>query len=212
MYCSATTWQDYYADRATIRRNQSEARHTVRVVTPPTSEPVTIPEAKAQLSIGASDDAHDVELASFIAAAREEWERDTSTALITRTIEHRMAAFRDIVKLTVLPVVSISSVKYIDETGAEQTVASSNYYLDTDEVRFLDTFVKPTAQTRSEAVRITYTAGYGDDSKYCPELDRMAIKLSLANRFENRDMIVSANYTRAAYEALVAKKMRASYP
>jgi hypothetical protein len=62
-------------------------------------------------------------------------------------------------------------------------------------------------------VRITYTAGYGDDSKYCPELDRMAIKLSLANRFENRDMMVNESlYSRKAYEALVAKKMRASYP
>jgi uncharacterized phiE125 gp8 family phage protein len=154
-----------------------------------------------------------VELSSFIAAAREEWERDTSTALITRTIEHRLPAFQDTIKLTVLPVVTVASVKYIDEAGAEQTVSSVNYYLDADEVRFLDTFVKPATQKRSEAVRITYTAGYGDDSKYCPELDRMAIKLSLANRFENRDMIVNETlYSRKAYEALVAKKMRASYP
>jgi len=42
-------------------------------------------------------------------------------------------------------------------------------------------------------------------------LDRMAIKLSLANRFEDRDMI-SASGDRKAYEMLVAKKMRASYP
>jgi hypothetical protein len=39
----------------------------------------------------------------------------------------------------------------------------------------------------------------------------MAIKLSLANRFEDRDMI-AASGERRAYEALVAKKMRASYP
>jgi hypothetical protein len=39
----------------------------------------------------------------------------------------------------------------------------------------------------------------------------MAIKLSLANRFEDRDMIASPG-ERKAYEALVAKKMRASYP
>ena len=213
MFCYETTWHDYYTDQAATNRERSEVRHTVRVVTPPTTEPVTIPEAKAQLSIGASDDAHDVELSSFIAAAREEWERDTSTALITRTIEHRLPAFQDTIKLTVLPVVTVASVKYIDEAGAEQTVSSANYYLDADEVRFLDTFVKPATQKRSEAVRITYTAGYGDDSKYCPELDRMAIKLSLANRFENRDMIVNETlYSRKAYEALVAKKMRASYP
>jgi hypothetical protein len=99
----------------------------------------------------------------------------------------------------------------MDENGTEQTVASSNYYLDGDEVRFLKPFVAPTIQERSEAVRITYTAGYGSDSRACPELDRMAIKLSLANRFEDRDMI-AASGERVAYERLVAKKMRASYP
>jgi uncharacterized phiE125 gp8 family phage protein len=212
MFCCGTTLHDYYQDRTILRRNAGEIRHTVRIVTPPDSEPVTIAEAKAQLSIAASDDAHDIELASFIAAAREEWERDTSTALISRLIEHRMPSFETVTRLTVLPVVSISSVKYIDSDGAEQTVNSANYYLDSDEVRFLSTFSFPSVQDRSEAVKIQYIAGYGNDSKFCPELDRMAIKLSLANRFENRDMMVTANYTRSAYEALVAKKMRASYP
>jgi uncharacterized phiE125 gp8 family phage protein len=210
MFCNGTTWQDYYPDRATREKDQ-EIRHTVRVVTPPASEPVTIAEAKAQLSIGASDDSHDTELASMIAAAREEWERDTSIALITRTLEHRLPKFLSTIVLSVRPAIAISSVTYADTTGTTQTVASSNYYLDGDEVRFLDTFVKPDVQERSEAVKITYTAGYGSDSRACPELDRMAIKLSLANRFEDRDMI-AASGERRAYEALVAKKMRASYP
>jgi uncharacterized phiE125 gp8 family phage protein len=210
MFCNGTTWQDYYPDRATREKDQ-EIRHTIRVVTPPASEPVTIAEAKAQLSIGASDDSHDTELASLIAAAREEWERDTSIALITRTLEHRLPKFLTSIALTVRPAIAVSSVKYIDSSGIEQTVTASDYYLDGDEVRFLSTFVKPTVQDRSEAVRITYTAGYGSDSRACPELDRMAIKLSLANRFEDRDMI-AASGERKAYEALVAKKMRASYP
>jgi uncharacterized phiE125 gp8 family phage protein len=211
MFCSATDWLDYYPNQTTRIKDQ-EIRSTVRVVTPPTSEPVTIAEAKAQLSIGASDDSHDIELASMIAAAREEWERDTSIALITRTLEHRLPQFLSVIQLSVRPVITVSSIKYMDSDGAEQTLSAAYYYLDGDQIRFLNTFIQPTIQDRSEAVRITYTAGYGAASTACPELDRMAIKLSLANRFENRDMIVSANYTRDAYEALVAKKMRASYP
>jgi len=109
MFCSGTTWQDYYPDRATREKDQ-EIRHTIRVVTPPASEPVTIAEAKAQLSIGASDDSHDTELASMIAAAREEWERDTSIALITRTLEHRLPKFLDAVILSVRPAIAVSSV------------------------------------------------------------------------------------------------------
>ena len=210
MFCNGTEWLDYYPSQTTRVKDQ-EIRSTVRVVTPPTSEPVTIAEAKAQLSIGASDVSHDTEVASLIAAAREEWERDTSIALITRTLEHRLPKFLSTVVLSVRPAIAISSVTYVDTAGATQTVASSNYYLDGDEVRFLDTFVRPSVQDRSEAVKITYTAGYGSDSRACPELDRMAIKLSLANRFEDRDMN-AASGERRAYEALVAKKMRASYP
>jgi uncharacterized phiE125 gp8 family phage protein len=210
MYCYATTWQDYYPDRMQSIKDQ-EIRHTTRVVTPPTSEPVTIAEAKAQLHIGASDDTHDSDLAALIAAAREEWERDTSVALITRTIEHRLPKFLSVVALSVRPVIAISSITYIDQYGGSQTVDVANYYLDSDEVRLKPTFQIPIVEERSEAVRITYTAGYGSDSRACPQMDRMAIKLSLANRFEDRDMI-SATGERNAYEALVAKRMRPSYP
>jgi len=211
--CSATTWHDYYPDRSILERNRTSVRHTIRVVTPPTSEPVTIAEAKMQLHIGASDDAHDTELAAFIASAREEWERDTSTALINRTIEHRLPRFQDVVLFTVLPVVSIESVKYIDSDNNEQTIDASQYYLDIDQLRFVSGFSKPAIADRSEAVRIQYIAGYGTDSKFCPELDRMAIKLNLANRFENRDMMVNdIVFKTTAYENLVHKKMRSSYP
>lgn len=210
MFFCATNLHDYYPPMIQRVKDQ-EIRHTIRIVTAPTSEPVTIAEAKAQLHIGASDDSHDVEIASMIAAAREEWERDTSTALITRTLEHRLAKFADTVSLTVRPVIAISSVTYVDSDGDTQTVASSDYYMDIDEVRFKSSFTRPSVEDRSEAVKITYTAGYGIDSRFCPELDRMAIKLSLANRFEDRDMI-SASGDRKAYEMLVAKKMRASYP
>ena len=210
MFCSASDWLSYYRS-PTIRVKEQEIRSTVRVVTPPTSEPVTIAEAKAQLSIGASDDSHDVELVSMIAAAREEWERDTSIALITRTLEHRLPEFLSVIQLTVRPVIAVSAVKYMDSDGVEQTLSAAYYYLDGDQIRFLNTFIQPTIQDRSEAVRVTYTAGYGSSSTSCPQLDRQAIKLSLANRFEDRDMI-SADGSRKAYEALVAKKMRPSYP
>jgi uncharacterized phiE125 gp8 family phage protein len=205
-FCSATTWQDYYQSS---RSSAPEMRHKVLVVTPPASEPVTIAEAKAQLHIGASDSSHDSELTAFIASAREEWERDTQSALINRTIEHRQPRFSDIIRLTVLPVVEIESVIYVDRDGDEQTMDDGDYYLDVDELRFSGT--TPPVADRSDAVRIRYIAGYGESAASVPQFDKMAIKLSLANRFEDRDMI-SAGGERKAYEAMVAKKMRPSYP
>lgn len=211
MFWCGMDGQSYYPDRMQVVKG-SEIRHTVRVVTPPTSEPVTIQEAKAQLNIGASDVSSDVEIAAMIAAAREEWERDTSTALITRTLEHRLPRWLDVIQLTVRPVVAISSITYIDRNGDSQTVSAADYYLDGEQVRFLSTFTKSALKDRSEAVKITYTAGYGADVFQLPQMDRMAIKLSVANRFENRDDMMGGAGERKAYEALVQKKMRASYP
>jgi uncharacterized phiE125 gp8 family phage protein len=211
MFYCGTNGQDYYRDRMEKVQGTS-IRHTVRIVSPPTTEPVTIQEAKAQLHIGASDTSHDEELVGFVAAAREEWERDTSTALITRTLEHRLPMWLDVVQLTVKPVASVQSVKYIDQEGVEQTLDAANYYLDGDQVRFKKSFSKPSIEGRSEAVRITYIAGYGDGVANVPQMDRMAIKLNIANRFEDRDMINAGAGERKAYEALVHKKIRATYP
>jgi uncharacterized phiE125 gp8 family phage protein len=205
------TLHDYYPNRTTRQLGQ-EVRHTVQIVTTPDSEPVTIAEAKTQLHIGASDDSHDVEIAALIAGAREQWERDTSTALITRTIEHRMPQFLPAVELTVRPAVSIESIKYIDNNGQEQTVSAADYYLDGQLLSFADSFVRPMIARRTEAVRIRYEAGFGGDSRFCPQLDRQAIKLLIGYYFENRDMMVSDAYRTTAYEALVAKRMRSTYP
>jgi uncharacterized phiE125 gp8 family phage protein len=117
-----------------------------------------------------------------------------------------------VVQLTVRPAIAITSISYIDNNGDTQTVSTSDYYLDGDQVRFKKTFVEPSLEDRSEAVRITYTAGYGVDVMQLPQLDRMAIKLSVANRFENRDDMMGGAGERRAYEALVAKKMRYTYP
>lgn len=211
MFYCGTSGRDYYQDRMEVIKG-TEVRHTIRIVTPPATEPLTVAEAKAQLNIAASDDSHDVELASKIAAARQEWERDTSKALITRTIEHRLPMWLDVIRLTVHPVIAISSIIYVDNNGDEQTLDAANYYLDIDEVRFKTNFNKPALEDRSEAVRITYTAGYGAASTDVPEIDKLAIKLSVANRFEDLDMINGGAGERKAYENLVRKHMRSSYP
>lgn len=194
---------------------QSESRMTHELITiaGPSSEPITIAEAKAQLNIAASDSDHDVELSSIISACREEWERDTGIATITQTVEQRCHEWQDVFRLTLRPVQSIASIKYLDADASEQTVDSGSYYIADESVWMVSGFSRPIIADRQNAIRIQYVAGYGSSSTDCSELDRQAIKLSVANRFEDRDMMGndSTRYRRA-YEALVAKKMRSSYP
>jgi uncharacterized phiE125 gp8 family phage protein len=169
---------------------------------------------KAHLNVSESNDAHDSDLASFIAAAREEWEHDTSQALIDRTIECRAWRWSEVTRLQTRPVQSIESISYVDADGTVVGVDATAYYLDdvAGEVLFLDGFSRPYLFNRSDAVRIRYVAGYGENSTDVPELDRLAIKVNAANRFEFRDMGNPDGDKREAYERLVLKKMRSTYP
>ena len=56
------------------------------VVTGPTAEPITLAEAKRQLFLAESDTSQDAELLLRIQAAREQWEHDTDSVLLTQTL------------------------------------------------------------------------------------------------------------------------------
>lgn len=102
-----------------------------RLITPPAAEPVSVAELKAHLRVTHSaDDAYLGELAT---AAREYTEQQMGRALAEQTREYTADTFPSsgVLRLGFAPVVSISSVKYLDELGAEQTLASSVYTVDT---------------------------------------------------------------------------------
>lgn len=188
---------------------------SVRVVTPPTNDPVTIAEAKRQLNIAASDDAHDDKLADLIQDATETWEHDTHQKLITQTIEHVQERWEPIVRLTFRPIQSVESVKYRDADGTLQTVSASDYALDLGQglLRFKRAYTVPTYQAEWDAWQVQYVAGYGDNSTDVSQLDRGAILTLIAHKFETPDMLFStAIYDDKRYANLVYKRMRATYP
>ena len=88
-------------------------------------EPVTLAEARLQCNVDVDDTSHDTELQRLIFAARELGEHETSMGFAPRTVEAALDAFPtdedDFIRLPLAPVVSITSVKYTDADGAEQT-------------------------------------------------------------------------------------------
>lgn len=188
---------------------------SIRVKTQPAIEPITMEEAKKQLEIAGSDSAHDEHIDRLIGAVREEWEQDTSVATITQTIEHIQPRWQACIRLTVRPVQSITSVKYLDSDEAEVTVDSSSYSLDVARrlLRFKGDYTVPVTSSEWNAWQIEYLAGYGDTINEVPQMDRSAMLLLLGYRFENRDMMANELiFNRTAYEAMVAKRMRGDYP
>jgi uncharacterized phiE125 gp8 family phage protein len=184
------------------------------VVTGPTAEPITLAEVKRQLFLGESDTSQDVKLVENIQAAREQWENDTDTIMLTQTLSvtAEMFAGREIY-LPQRPIQSITHVKYYDDVNTLQTLSTSVYSFNAPdrkiELAWNETW--PTTYIRWDAVTVTYVAGNTSVASV-PAIAKQAMLLliayyNLANRGDND----RPNDCRA-YEHLVKRYMRSSYP
>lgn len=164
----------------------------------PAVDPVTITEARKVGELPSDDTAHDAHLYRLIAAATRTVERMTRRALITQTWELRLDAFpghdfrrQNAILLPRPPLQSVSSIVYIDEAGATQTLDPSLYQVTTNNAPgFIEPAyaqVWPTTRPETvEPVRITYIAGFGDDATSVPEEYRHAVLELVAFWFFNR--------------------------
>ena len=184
------------------------------VVTGPTTEPITLAEAKRQLFLSESDTSQDAELTNRIQAAREQWEHDTDSILFTRTLSVTSEQFagREI-ELESRPVASITTLTYYDENDASQTFSASKYSLDVAEgvieLKWNESW--PVTSIRWDAITITYVAGYATVATI-PTIAKQAMLLLIAYyHYSNRGDNDRPNDQRA-YEALVRKFMRSTYP
>jgi len=174
------------------------------------SEPVTTAEAKAQLSIG-GDSSHDTRIGRLITAARQKYEHDTQTSLLTSTYDDVFNQFYDRMRLTARHITAVSSITYFDNGNTSQTLSTDIYGLDQSlsEIRLKVDQQFPSTESRWDAVTIRYTTGYSA----IPETAKHAILLLVAFWFENADMIVAPNMvSTSAYDHLVAVHQRATYP
>lgn len=157
------------------------------ISTAPTTEPITVADAKDQCNILTTD--YDLKISKWIKSAREWVEGYTGRALITQTITYKLEdfPFDDELYLPRPPLVSVSSVQYIDTSGSTQTLSSSNYTVDTvaQPGRIIPTYNTqwPSVQSIDNAVTITYVAGYGPPTAV-PEPIKQAIALRVQLQYK----------------------------
>jgi uncharacterized phiE125 gp8 family phage protein len=161
--------------------------HQTVVTAKSTDLPVTVAEAKDHLRIVNGD--LDGEVEAALLAAIEYCESTAGRSLrISHTLTQKFCQWPcDPVQFDRQPAKAISSVKYYDQDGVEQTLSSSNYRLQLSSLaagylEWDDDFTRPTLDTREDAVTITYTAGYTDIASV-PAMAKYAIKLKLAELF-----------------------------
>ncbi len=155
----------------------------------PAEYPVTVAEVKTTGRV--STTAHDTLLQNLIYAATAEAEDICNRSLITQTWEYVIAGFPSLaVKLPRPKLQSVTSVKYIDSNGDEQTLASEYYQVSTTgepgEIRLSPSYQWPAVGVGySEPVTITFVAGYGLTSSAVPEKIRQAIMAIVVHWYDN---------------------------
>jgi uncharacterized phiE125 gp8 family phage protein len=188
----------------------------LKLVTPPTLEPVTLAEAKRQANVVASDE--DSLLTALIVAARELVEQDTSRALLTQTWALKLHDwFVDKLELPRAPLQSVTSIKYLDSAGVEQTLPASYYDVDTHREPGViwrdEDAVWPLVSDDANAITITYKAGYGDAAAACPGRAKQAILLLVGHWYRVREAVGQVGTEVAlAYERLIRSLRLGTYP
>jgi uncharacterized phiE125 gp8 family phage protein len=159
------------------------------VTVSPISEPVSLAEARSQCRIDGTDS--DGDLNRYIIAARTLIEEYTGTKLVSQTVLMQASRFCDLIDLPTAPIISVSSVKYLDTTGVEQTLDTSVYELVNTgldpQIRLKINQTWPSARPVSDAVRVTATVGYST----VPESLRAAMLMLIAQWNDERSSISS---------------------
>jgi uncharacterized phiE125 gp8 family phage protein len=158
------------------------------------SEPVTLFEAKTHLRLEATGSLpvgyDDEYITGLITAGREWCENYLGRSLIPKTLDLLLDDFPHCdIPLPYGPVTSITSIKYIDYNGTEQTLASNQYVLyfvnEKALIRPAYSITYPSVRAERNAVRIKYLTGYATPA-LIPEAIKQAIKLYIGDLYENR--------------------------
>lgn len=159
----------------------------LRLITPPAVEPVSVNDIKQALRIDHTDD--DVILVTHVASAREFVERRIQSQVAVKTWEFVIDAFPEAeIALPLRPVSSVTSIKYDDVGGVEQTVNPSTYVLDNvsrDHWVFTSSSW-PVAMDSFNSVRVRFVAGYSDPTLIPPSI-KAAIILKTKELYDGED-------------------------
>lgn len=161
----------------------------IRRVTAPAMMPVTLDEAKAQCRVDHDDEDDYIESLIRRAVALFDGDGELGRAMVTQSWAQWETQAPGWVRLQMGPFISLTSVQYYDGAGVLQTATLGNFetWLDGDHVivKPKDGYDWPSAQVRPDAIKITYSAGFGAAADV-PETVKGAILLAVGHWYDRR--------------------------
>jgi len=161
----------------------------------PSSEPVTLDEAKAHLRVDGSDE--DMLIASLITAARVHVEAALSRALLTQGWTLLLDAWpgRE-VRFPIAPLQSVDEVRVLDAAGTPTVIAPGDYFVDTagSPPRLVreSGVTWPQPGQVANGIEIDFTAGEGPTGADIPQPLRQAVLQLAAHWFETREPVFAS--------------------
>lgn len=199
----------------------------LRLITPPSQEPVTLDEVKLAIRMESDITADDLRIESLITAARELCEAYTRRSFCQQTWKLTLDGFppylescslwqiidRQILQIPKPPTLSVTSISYIDVNGDEVTLDPALYRLTIDSLpaRLEPGFALSWPETRAQiaVVSITFVAGYApsetspvDYAANVPASIKNAIKFTVNEWFWNCGAMAQASLPAAAQALL----------
>lgn len=169
---------------------------------------LTLDDVKAQCRIDSSDEDALVQgLIDAVTARLDGYSGILGRALIEQTWRQDFDGFDDALRLPLGDLMAVSSVTYYDGSNVSQTLATTIYTAFSDEigpyVALKPDQSWPVTYSRADAVRVTWTAGFGAAATDVPQAIRHAALLMISQWYDNRSadhaMPVAADALLAPY-------------
>lgn len=165
----------------------------LELVTPPAVAALSAADARAYLRLDSTD--QDTLLADLVASAVGHLEGKAGIlgrALIEQTWRLCLERFPICggIRLPLPPLISVTSITYVDAAGATQTLSASEYVVHAGGLALVEPVYGhawPSARCQRRSIAVTYKAGYGAADTDVPRAIRQAVKFMVADLFEHRE-------------------------
>ena len=192
--------------------------YSLSLITDATFEPLSIADCKTQLAIAPGDTAHDQILTGLITAARMYVEAHTGMAIPRQTWDYLIDTLpmsAEPIQLPKYPTASVTSIKYYDTAGVQQTWSSANYVLSTGRnpctVRLAYDCTWPSYRIQPDGIAIRLVCGY-TSAAAVPRALKQALLLLVSHWFEQRTQEVTGTITASLAHSLDALLMQYRMP
>jgi uncharacterized phiE125 gp8 family phage protein len=164
----------------------------------PIKLPVTLESIREHTNV--TDHRDDAGLEEYMHSATRHIELLSRKQLITQTWRVTGCDWPgSIIELPKRPLVSVTSVKYHDSAGDQQTVDSALYTVDTDatpgRIVLNHNETWPSNRGHTNDIEITFVCGFGDTGASVPDTLIHAIKMMVSHWKENREAIIVGTIT-----------------